>query len=96
MFLLYEASGGNQVDGLPPASINKTEDKRARAGARTTIRLTLENKFSRVIAPCRVLVNSIIVVNNILKFIEIASKLQNDFETSEFYRSRMFEKVEKV
>jgi hypothetical protein len=34
------------------------------------------------------LVNSKIVVENILKFIEMESKGEHDFKISEFYRSR--------
>ena len=39
--------------------------------------------------------NDIIVVEHILKFIEMALKCENDFEISEFYPSRTFAKVEK-
>ena len=38
----------------------------------------------------------IIVVKNILKFIEIVLKCENNFEISEFYPSRIFVKVEKL
>ena len=38
--------------------------------------------------------NSIIVVKQILKFIEMVLKCENDFEISEFYPSRTFAKVE--
>ena len=46
-------------------------------------------------AAMKVLVNSRIVVEHILKFIEIVFKCENDFEISEFYPSRIFVKVGK-
>ena len=42
----------------------------------------------------KVLGNSRIVVEGILKFIEIVLKCENDFEISEFYRIQTFEKLE--
>ena len=36
-----------------------------------------------------------LVVKQILKFIEMVLKFENDFEISEFYSSRTFVKVEK-
>ena len=39
--------------------------------------------------------NAIIVVEFILKFIEMVLKDENDFEISEFYQPRTFAKVEK-
>ena len=44
----------------------------------------------------KVLVNDIIVVEHILKFIEMILKFENDFEIPEFYPSRIFVKVEKL
>ena len=41
-------------------------------------------------------VNSIIVLAQKLKFIEMILKYRNDFEISEFYPSRTFVKVEKM
>ena len=41
-------------------------------------------------AAMKVLGNSRIVVEHILKFIEIVLKCENDFEISEFYPSRFF------
>ena len=38
----------------------------------------------------KVLVNAIIVVEHILKFIEMVLKFENDSEISEFYRSQTF------
>ena len=46
-------------------------------------------------AAMKVLGNDIIVVEHILKFIEMISKFENDFEISEFYRVHFFFKVEK-
>ena len=43
----------------------------------------------------KVLVNAIIVLKHILKFIEMVLKDENDFKISEFYQPRTFEKVEK-
>ena len=43
----------------------------------------------------KVLVNSIIVLKHILKFIEMVLKFENDFEISEFYQPRTFAKIEK-
>ena len=37
-------------------------------------------------AAMKVLVNSMIVVEHILKFIEMVLKLENDFKSSKFYR----------
>ena len=42
-----------------------------------------------------VLGNSIIVVEHILKFIEIVLKFENRFEMSEFYQPQTFTKAEK-
>ena len=86
--------GGNQVDGLPPASNTKTVAKRARRG-RLTVLLTLKNQFSEMFASMQVLGNPKIVVEDILKFIEMVLKCKNDFEISEFYRSQIFQKVGK-
>ena len=47
-------------------------------------------------AAMKVLGNSIIVVEHILKFIEMELKFENDFKISEFYPSRIFVKVEKL
>ena len=44
-------------------------------------------------AAIKVLGNDIIVLEQILKFIEMVVKDENDFEISEFYRSRTFAKV---
>ena len=44
-------------------------------------------------AAMKVLVNSIIVVEHILKFIEMVSKFENDFKISEFYRIQTFQKM---
>ena len=41
-------------------------------------------------AAMKVLGNDIIVVEHILKFIEIVLKLGNDFDISEFYRIQTF------
>ena len=41
-------------------------------------------------AAMKVLGNSRIVVEHILKFIEIVLKFENDFEISEFYRIQTF------
>ena len=41
-------------------------------------------------AAMKVLVNSIIVVEHMLKFIEMVSKFGNDFEISEFDRIQTF------
>ena len=46
-------------------------------------------------AAMKVLVNDIIVLEHMLKFIEMVLKCGNDFEISEFYPSRTFAKVEK-
>ena len=43
-------------------------------------------------AAMKVLGNSRIVLKHILKFIEMILKDENDFEISEFYRSRTFQK----
>ena len=40
--------------------------------------------------------NSIIVVEHILKFIEMVLKFENNFKISEFYPSQIFAKVEKL
>ena len=40
-------------------------------------------------------VNEIIVLEQVLKFIEMVLKGGHDFEISEFYQSRTFAKVEK-
>ena len=47
-------------------------------------------------AAMEVLVNSIIVVEHILKFIEMVLKFENDIEISEFYRLLTFPKSRKV
>ena len=47
-------------------------------------------------AAMKVLVNSRIVVEHILKFIEMVLKSETDFEISQFYPSRIFVKVEKL
>ena len=41
-------------------------------------------------AAMKVLVNDIIVVEHILKFIEMVLKCENDFEILEFYRIQNF------
>ena len=46
-------------------------------------------------AAMKVLVNAIIVVQHILKFIEMLLKFENNFEIPEFYPSRTFPEVEK-
>jgi len=46
-------------------------------------------------AAMKVLVNDIIVLEHMLKFIEMVLKCGNDFEISEFYPSRTSVKVEK-
>ena len=46
-------------------------------------------------AAMKVLVNSIIVVEHISKFIEMVLNDENDFEISEFYRIQTFQKIEK-
>ena len=43
-------------------------------------------------ATMKVLVNAIIVVKHILKFIEIVLKSEKDFEISEFYQPWTFQK----
>ena len=43
-----------------------------------------------------VLVNDIIVVEHILKFIEMVLKFENDFEIPEFYRVQTFQKSQKM
>ena len=88
-------SGGNQVDGLPPARHTKTEEKRGRAGACTTILLKCENEFLKMFGSRILLWNSRIVVEYILKFIEMVLKYENAFEISEFYRFQTFTKIEK-
>ena len=87
--------GGNQVDGLPPASSTETVAKRASRGGCTTVLLTMKKWFLEMSAAMKVLVNSRIVVKHILKFIEIVLNVKNDFEISEFYQPRTFAKVEK-
>ena len=52
--------------------------------------LTLKNKFLKMFDSEIVLVNSINIVKNILKFIEMILKSEINFEISEFYPSRMF------
>ena len=52
--------------------------------------LTLKNTFLKKFDSKIVRVNSINIVNNILKFIEMVLKSEIDFEISEFYPSRMF------
>ena len=47
-------------------------------------------------AAVKVLVNDIIVVEHILKFIEMVLKCENDFEISEFYPARTFSKSRKM
>ena len=47
-------------------------------------------------AAIEVLVNDIIVVEHILKFIEMVLKCENDFGISEFYSSRTFSKSRKI
>jgi len=49
-------------------------------------------EFLKISAVIKVLVNSIIVVEHILKFIEMILKCENNFKISEFYRSRTFQK----
>ena len=41
-------------------------------------------------AAMKVLGNDIIVVEHVLKFMEMVLKCENDFEISEFYRSQTF------
>ena len=47
-------------------------------------------------AAMKVLVNAIIVVEHILKFIEMVFDFENHFKISEFYPSLIFVKVEKI
>ena len=61
-------------DYLQERNNTKTEDKRARAGARTTILLTLEDSFLKMFNSRKLIVNSLNVVNNTLKFIEMILK----------------------
>ena len=44
-------------------------------------------------AAMKVLVNSRIVLEHILKFVEMVLKDENDFGISEFYRSGLFKKL---
>ena len=44
-------------------------------------------------AAMKVLVNDIIVLEHVLKFIEMVLKGVNDFEISEFYRIQTFQKT---
>ena len=46
-------------------------------------------------AAMKVLVNDIIVLEHMLKFIEMVPKDENDFKISEFYQPRTFAKVGK-
>ena len=45
-------------------------------------------------AAMEVLGNDIIVLEHILKFIEMVLKFENDFEISKFYPSRIFVKIQ--
>ena len=47
-------------------------------------------------AAMKVLVNDIIVLEHILKFIEMVLDVENDFQISEFYRIHFFEKVDSL
>ena len=84
--LLYEFSRGNQVDGSPRVAIAK----RARRGGCTQVRRTMKTSFLKVIASWKCLLIIEIVVKNILKFIEMVLKFENDFRISEFYRIHFF------
>ena len=73
---------GNQVDGSPLVAIAK----RARRGGCTTVRRAMKKQFLKMSAALKVLGNSRIVVECILKFIEMVLKYDDEFEISEFYR----------
>ena len=77
-------------------SNTKTIGKRKSREPRTQMHLTMKNMFLNVIASRSVLGNDIIVVKKVLKFILMVVKDENDFEISEFYRSRTFGKVENL
>ena len=56
----------------------------------------MNKQFLEMSAAMKVLVNSIIVVEHILKFVEMVLKFENDFEISEFYPFRTFKKSWKM
>ena len=49
------------------------------------MRRTMKKSFLKMSAAVKVLVNPMIVLEHILKFIEIVLKCENNFEISEFY-----------
>ena len=51
-----------------------------------------KKEFLKISAALNVRGNSRIVVEHILKFIEMVLKCENDFEISEFYRIQTFQK----
>ena len=81
---------GNQVDGLPLVAIIAKQ-----RGGCTTVLLTMKKWFLKMSAAIKMLGDDIIVVEHILKFIEMVLKFENDFEISEFHKPRTFVKVEK-
>ena len=78
--------GGNQVDGLPPARHTKTVAKRQSREPRTQMHLTMKIMFLNVIASRKCLGITIVILRKVLKFIEILSKCEHDFEILVFYR----------
>ena len=59
-------------------------------GGCTTMRRAMKKQFLKIIASWKRLLISIIVVEKVLKFIEMVLKCEIHFEISEFDRSRTF------
>ena len=75
---------------LQEKSNTETVAKRVRRGGCTHMRRAMKKQFLKMSAAMKVLVNDIIVLEHILKFIEMVLNVENDFKISEFYRIQTF------
>ena len=82
--------GGNQNDGLPPASSIKTVAKRESRRPRMQMHSTMINIFLNVSASGSVLVNDRLNLSYTLRLLIKIVKPQNDRAISEFYLLQVF------